>query len=66
MKERTLRVTAKNLCAGAVFAEVEPGRWKAVRAAPILGWMLAHESHEGIATFLKGPGRRNGWRYEWL
>ena len=63
---KLLRVTTSHFVAGAVFEKKPLGMWKCVKAAPILGWMKGHDDHVGVAKFLKGPGKKNGWRYEWL
>jgi len=66
--ERLLRVIAPHFVAGVIYEKIseDPAIWKPVRAAPILAWVLAHESHENMAAFLKGPAKRKGWRWAWL
>jgi hypothetical protein len=57
MTSRLLRVVAFRFAAGAVW-ENEGGRWRCVRAAPILKWMIGC----GAATAL---ARLQRYRYEW-
>jgi len=63
-----LRVIAPNFVAGVIYQKIseDPAIWKPVRDAPILAWVLAHESHENMAIFLKGSAKRKGRRWEWL
>jgi hypothetical protein len=57
MTSRLLRVVAVRFVAGAVW-ENEGRRWRCVRAAPILKWMIGCDA----ATALT---RLQCYRYEW-
>lgn len=65
MRQRLLRITTSYFVAGVVYEKRTPV-WVPIRAAPILAWVLSHESHKELEVFLKGPGKRKGWEWEWL
>lgn len=66
LRRGLLRVVTASFVAGVVYRREEAGRWVPDRAAPILGWVMAHETSANMKRYLDGPAKRAGWEYQWM
>lgn len=65
-RKMLLRIITNDFVAGIVYEKRGIHLWVPVRAAPVLVWALQHRTSKQMGQFLKGPGKRAGWEWEWV